>query len=66
MEKHEVILVLSLLTDNPPSPGNVSDTTGVLRALLSSNRGVVSSTSQKIQSVVRETDLRFFVLIRED
>ena len=29
MENHEVILILSLLTDNPPSPGNVSDTTGV-------------------------------------
>ena len=66
MENHEVIFILSLLTDNPLSPGNVSDTTGALRPLLFSNRGVVSSTSRKIQSAVRETDLRFFVLIRED
>ena len=57
----------TVLTDNPPSPGEAGYTTGVLRPLLFSNSGVGSFTSHKNQisvSAVRR-DLRFSVLIQD-
>ena len=36
-----------VLTDNPPSPGEVGHTTGGIRPLLFSNTGVGSFTSHK-------------------
>ena len=41
----------TVLTDNPPSPGEAGYTTGVLRPLLFSNSGVGSFTSHKNKSV---------------
>ena len=68
-EDREVIPILrSLLTDNPPSPGKVTHTTGVYVHSLVSNSYVDSFPSHNNQiseSVVRR-DPRFFVLIRED
>ena len=59
-----------VLTDNPPSPGEVGHTTRVYvpRPLLFSNSGVGSFTSH--QNQISESavgwDLQVFVLIRKD